>query len=253
MITEAYKIPLYTKVMKYVLSKIESGEWAAGDTLPTEQELQDLMKVSRVTVRHAIEVLEHKGYVVKKQGKGTFVTPPKLSYPLPMLTSFSEDMRRKGFRPSSQIISVNIRTNPATAKIMGLSDMTQFLCLWRKRIVDDNIVLGVHECMINLTLLDGDAILQEVVKGTFEACLERHDGSLYKFMEQEHHVNISSADESLEALACSKDLAMILDIQPGSPILFLERITYTAENQPLEYVKMYNRADIYKYSVRLTR
>jgi GntR family transcriptional regulator len=239
--------------MKYVLSKIESGEWSAGDTLPTERDLQDLMQVSRVTVRHAIEVLEHKGYVIKKQGKGTFVAPPKLSYPLPMLTSFSEDMRLKGFHPSSQIISVNVRTNPATARIMGLPDMTQFLCLWRKRIVDDNIVLGVHECMINLMLLDGNAILQEVVKGTFEACLERHDGSLYKFMEQEHHVNISSADESLEALACSKDLAMILDIQPGSPILFLERITYTAEDQPLEYVKMYNRADIYKYSVRLKR
>lgn len=252
LIDSSSKMPLYAQVKDYVLGRISQGEWPDGFLLPTEQELQTLLGVSRVTVRRAIEELEREGYVKKKQGKGTYVTPPKLSYPLPKLTSFSEDMLQKGFIPNSRTIRLDILRNRAAAKAMGLPENTNFLYLRRKRMINGTI-LGIHDSHINISLLDSERIYREVATGSLMEHIDERSGSLYALMEQEYKVEINYADESLEAVSCTDELAELLNIEPGMPILFLERLTYSLDHQPLEYVKMYNRADIYKYSIRLTR
>lgn len=246
------KIPLYAQVKDFVLQKIRSEEWPVGQALPTEQELQDMMSVSRVTVRHAIDELARDGLVSKKQGKGTFVSPPKLSYPLPKLTSFTEDMQHKGFIPASCTLRAEITGTPEIASILDLPDTTQFLALRRKRMIDD-MILGIHDSHINLALLDANKICKELADGSLVAYLDRQSGSLYDLMEREHNITISHADESLEAIACFGEMATLLEIDEGAPVLYLERMTYNDRNQPIEFVKMYNRADIYKYSIRLKR
>lgn len=246
------KMPLYVQVKTFVLEKIESGEWPPGYTLPTEQQLQDQLEVSRATIRHAIEELTNEGLVNKKQGKGTFVLPKKLSYSLPKLTSFSDDMKQKGFVPSSETLELKIASNAVIAKTLSLPSTTLFLYIRRLRLID-GINIGIHDGYINLNLLNLNNIKAEVDNGEFLEKLDKKSISLYDILEKEYKIEIYYADEVFEAISCSREFANLLNIDPNDPIFLLERITYDRDNQPIEYVKMYNRADIYKYSIRLTR
>lgn len=247
------KIPLYAQVKTYILQKIQSGEWVTGCLIPSEIELQGLLNVSKITIRHAISELANEGYLIKKQGKGTFVSIPKLSYDLPKLTSFSEDMKNKGYNPSSKTLTIKIAPFQSIASKLGIPDETMFLYLRRLRIINNNIILGIHDCYINLNLLNYDKVRNDIASNKLVENLDINNISLYNIIEQEHKVEICYADEFLEAISCSTEFAQLLGIKRKDPIVFLERITYSKNDVPLEYVLMYNRADIYKYSVRLTR
>ena len=67
------KLPLYTIITTEMIRKIETKEWPVGSKIPSEKKLGELFQVSRITVRRALSELERKGYLVKKQGKGSFV------------------------------------------------------------------------------------------------------------------------------------------------------------------------------------
>lgn len=251
MVDYTTKLPLYEQVKNYIAEGIRNEKWKPGDLLPPEPELQRLLRVSRVTVRRGIEELEHEGLVIKKQGKGTFVAATKLSYPLPKLTSFSEDIRQKGHNPGSKTITVAVCRNEQAANAMGLSDKLLFLYLRRLRTMD-GITIGVQDSYINLELLPL-SVSADAAAELLANKLEAEDSSLFEIFEGDYGVTIGYADEVLEAISCSKEFSPLLEIKTGAPLLLLTRLNYTADGRPLEYVRMYNRADIYKYSIQLYR
>lgn len=245
------KIPLYMQLKTIVLEKIHSGEWQPGDMLPTETNFQDQFGVSRITVRHALDDLEHEGYIIKRQGIGTFVAQEKLSYHLPKLTSFTEDMQLKGYVPGSKLIDLFITQNSSVARYMNLEPETDLLYMRRLRTLNGE-VLGVHDAYFNLALFKRDTILSSIEDGSLQNELD-NSASFYSILENRYNVVIGYADESIEAVSCPQDVASQLESKPNVPILLLKRITYSVEDQVIEYVKMYNRADMYKYAIRLTR
>ncbi len=251
-IDENSKTPLYLQLKEYILEKIKTGEWAAGQKLPTEIELQNMLGISRITVRHAIELLEFEGYVVKKRGKGTFISPPSFSYPLPKLTSFSEDISQKNCIPGSKTISLEVLSANNIAAYMGLSESTPLIHLVRLRTVN-NIIMSMHDSYYNLNLFNDNKIIKNITSGYLIDQLDKQSISFYKILENDYHITIEYADESLTAIACSSDVAEQLNISTNDPLLYLERMTYTTEHELIEYSKMYNRADIYNYTIRLTR
>ena len=95
--------PLYLQLRQHIENAILSGQLNAGEPLPSEREIAIIGDVSRVTVRKAVTELAQKGFVVQKRGSGTTVAPPeeKLQQSLSRLTSFSEDMSRRGQNVSS--------------------------------------------------------------------------------------------------------------------------------------------------------
>lgn len=246
------KIPLYLQLKDYILEKIQNGEWQPGQLLPTEADFESLLQISRITVRHAIEMLEYEGYVIKKQGKGTFIAPPKFSYQLPKLTSFSQDIIQKNHTPGSKTIKVEIITEPKIAEKMGLYKDSLLLYMHRLRKVD-NIIMGMHIMYYNLNLFDSNTILQGIATGNLVDQLDNHSVSFYSLLENEYHISISHGEELLKAISCPPNIASQLDIEPNDPLLYLERTIYTSNNEPLEFAKMYNRADIYNYTIHLSR
>ena len=245
------KVPLYLQLKDYILEKISTGEWGAGQKLPTETEFQELLGISRITVRHAIELLEFEGYVVKKRGKGTFISPPSFSYPLPKLTSFSEDIVQKNCIPGSKTTVLEVLSDAAVAAHMGLPESTPLVHLVRLRTVN-HIVMGMHDSYYNLSLFDDNKIIRNISSGYLIEQMDKQSVSLYKILENDYHITIEYADESLKAIACPP-LAEQLHIPVNDPLLYLERMTYTTKHHLIEFVKMYNRADIYNYTIRLTR
>ncbi len=246
------KVPLYMQLKTLILEKIQSKEWQPGYMLPTETNFQDMFNVSRMTVRHALDDLEYEGYVIKKQGKGTFVAPEKLSYHLPKLTSFSEDMQQKGYVPGSLTLELEIIRDAAVAHgIMQLDYETPLIYLRRLRMLNGT-ALGVHDAFFNLRLLDEAKICAEIESGSLRNVLD-HEASFYSILENRYGIDIGYADESIEAVACPQNVASQLKVKQNTPVILLKRTTYTTDNQCIEYVKMYNRADMYRYSIRLTR
>ncbi|MDN5347547.1 MAG: GntR family transcriptional regulator, N-acetylglucosamine utilization regulator [Clostridia bacterium] len=111
-------IPLYYQLKEIIRQEIEGGLWGPGDCLPAEKEFCEKYGLSRATVRQALADLEQSGLVERRQGKGTFVRGPKVEEDLLGFYSFSREMRAKGLRPSSKMISID--RVPALGRLANL-------------------------------------------------------------------------------------------------------------------------------------
>ncbi|NJD01194.1 MAG: GntR family transcriptional regulator [Ruminiclostridium sp.] len=104
MLDEKLPVSLYYQLKEILIKKIKGNEWPVNTRIPTERELCELYRVSRITVRQALDELEKGGYLYRKQGKGTFVTIPKLEQRLGSFYSFSEEIRKMGAVPEANIL-----------------------------------------------------------------------------------------------------------------------------------------------------
>ncbi len=152
-------LPLYIQLKNIIENKIKEKDWKPGDIIPSEKELQKQFEVSRITVRQAVKELENEGLVKKKQGKGTYVSFPKLSHELPNLTSFTEDIESKGLNPESKIISVEKLIDSEIAEKLGANSKTVFLNVKRLRLINGEAV-GIHDCYLDTNILDQKAVLE---------------------------------------------------------------------------------------------
>lgn len=236
-------IPKYQQLADILVQEIEDGRWDAREAIPSERELEDLYNVSRTTVRKALEVLISKGYLYREHGRGTFVTPPKLQQSLHSLTSFTNDISRRGLEAGQRILSVERVDAPVRVRErLELSHEEQpVMRIERVRLANDEPI-GIH--IAYLALADDRQITEEE--------MDRF-GSLYELLETKFNIVITEADETLEATAANEREASYLHIREGSPLLLIERTSWTQERRPVEFVKMLYRADRYKYYVHMTR
>ncbi len=108
MIDKNSPIPIYYQLKQYILKLIETGELQPGDAIPSEREFGERFGISRMTVRQAITNLANERVLYRVKGKGTFVMAPKLEQSLQGLTSFTEDMKARGMKASSKLLSFGI-------------------------------------------------------------------------------------------------------------------------------------------------
>src|SRR5690606_24016866 len=99
-------VPRYYQLKDILLQKIENGEWLPAQAIPSERELETLYNVSRTTIRKALDILVSKGYLYREHGRGTFVAYPRLQQSLHSLTSFTDDMKRRGLEPGQRLLSM---------------------------------------------------------------------------------------------------------------------------------------------------
>ena len=99
-------VPKYFRIANAIRHKIEDQEWEPYTPIPSERQLEKLYNVSRTTIRQGIEVLIHQGYLYREHGRGTFIAPQKLQKHLSELTSFSEDMIKRGLTPGQIILNL---------------------------------------------------------------------------------------------------------------------------------------------------
>jgi GntR family transcriptional regulator len=202
-----------------------------------------LYSVSRTTTRQAVDLLVRQGYLYREHGRGTFVSPQKLQKGISELTSFSEDMKRRGLEPGQRILSINYQRPPE--KVLALLELPpetpELLHIQRLRL-GNGTPMG---------LLDSYYVLPEGVTFT-RADLESY-GSIYQLLQERFHLTPTEADETLEVTLASPEEAALLQISPGSPLLLSERTTYSQYRRPMEFVKILYRGDRYRYYAKLTR
>jgi GntR family transcriptional regulator len=234
-------MPRYHQLKEILREKIRMGELKPGDLVPSERELGETYRISRMTARQAITELVNEGVFYREQGKGTFVTRSKITQQLMSLTGFTEDMRARGQQPSTRIIA---------ARLCPADEMTAE----RLRVEAGQMIL----CLQRLRLADGEPLAIEFSHLAFKGCerLLEEDlelQSLYRLLETKFALPLMEAEQELEAGLAGNEEAYLLSIPAGSSVLHIRRTTYTDRNQPIEYARSIYRGNKYVFYARLKR
>ncbi len=238
-IDKSSKIPLYYQLEQILLEKIESGEYRPGDRIPTEMELQEMFGVSRMTVRQAISRLVNAGKLRAEQGRGTFVTEPKISEEGRQLLGLTEEFRKKGRKLQNKIIRFRTMTPPNyVSKELELESGEKAFYLVRLRSIDNEpIVLS-------------KLYLSPKVAPDFHP-KKLIEGSIFRTLEDIYKIRIGKSKIAIEAIAARPKEAHFLNVKTGAPVLEVKRVTYTEDGVPIEYSQSFFRGDKYTYSVVL--
>lgn len=233
-------LPLYYQLKKHILELIQRGELLPGQMLPSEREFQEMLSISRATVRQALNELVSEGYLERHQGVGTVVAHKKITPQLLKLTSFSEDMRARGFEPGSITLRVEQVFPPfRMCEVFGISREMLVRSVYRLRLANNEPV-GLQRLYIPPWI---PALVDDLL----------HVTSYYQLLEQRFNITIDHAMETLTARNATAQEAELLKVAEGLAVLYIERTSFDKEDRAIEYVEFMYRADRYQYELRLYR
>ncbi|GAA2311560.1 GntR family transcriptional regulator [Actinomadura luteofluorescens] len=208
-----------------------------GDALPSERRLAEELGVSRPTLRQAIDGLVADGLLDRRHGSGTYVAQPRIAVSLTM-TSFTEDMIRRGMKPGGRVLS--FRTETAGARIgrrLALSPVEEVFTIRRLRMADE-APMAIETLYLPRALLPG--LRRSDLEGRSFYDLLRGNG-----------VEIASGTETIEPTVTTAEEAAELGVPVHMPAFLFERITRDADGRPLEYVRSLYRGDRYRLELDL--
>lgn len=232
-------VALYYQVANIVRKRIVEGEYKPNDYFSTEQELQDQFKVSRATIRKALERLETDGLIYRVTGKGIFVAPPKLRVVLPELLSFSEEMQKRGMIPSTRILDVEpIEAPELIGEELSLAAGAEVLVVRRVRLGDGQPIV-YSESYLPHEL--GVAVTDDFTS------------SLYDLIVAKSGRSVEAAKHSIEGAVLEGEVAQFLEVADGFPGLRFNRTGYDGRGLPVVFETGLARADKYSYEIHLKR
>lgn len=234
--------PLYEQIQDYILRRIASGAWEYNTRIPSERDLSEQFDVSRATVGKAIKELVRAGHLNAQIGKGTYVSEPLMKQQIETLTSFTEEMKLRGQRTVSQVLSASIKVAPPDiVDVLDIHTGEMIMELKRLRHVS-NRPMAIEQASVMASLCPN--------------ILAKHDfahESLYAVLREDYGVNLVAAEQTFEARAATDDEAKLLGIAEGAPVLAINRVTYDSMNRACEEVKSVYRGDRYKFRAKLSR
>jgi GntR family transcriptional regulator len=213
-------VPLHRQLFLVLQDEIARGALAAGDPLPTEQELCDQFGVSRITVRRALTDLAGRGYITRRQGVGSFVrgqSPPRKDQTGDR--SYMDEMHQTVFESQVDVVELGLRTTPAliTDKIGLAGDAFYMLAVRRERRTGEPLL--VTEAWLPAQF--AETITAEKVHNTPMFQLFAEAGVTFERLQHEFTAEIAGPRN-----------ARLLDVAIGAAVLCVNRISYTARETP---------------------
>jgi GntR family transcriptional regulator len=227
-----------SRTREQVIDLIE--QTGVGGALPSERQLSVDLGVSRLTLRAALDELVREGYLVRRRGSGTFVREPKIAQELTM-TSFSEEMRRRGMTPGSRTLSLETTTAGAyLGRCLHVSPSERVVVAKRLRLADG-------ESMAIETLHVPEAL----VPGLEPKDLDR--GSFYELLAERYGITIVGGMQTIEPTVTNEEESEALDVPLHSPAFLFERTTRSENDDIVEFVRSIYRGDRYRLVSELNR
>jgi len=222
-------IPLYLQLKQAITEEINRGTYLPGEKLPTEMELCDTYKVSRITVRKAVLDLVEEGVLIRQQGKGTYVKRPKLQRELVSVSGFSEDMVSSGNTPHNEILSYQIK-----AASRNISEKL-------------NIPLGCNVLELKrMQYLEKQNLSLEITTYSLdlfpnlENQLKQHkDISMHRILKENYDVVPAYGDKVVNVTFASAEEAELLKCTVSDPLFEIEKIAYNNEKLAIYYSLIY--------------
>ena len=220
--------PKYYAVKRHLLEFIGSLE--PGSAVPTERELATDMLTSRTTVRQALSELVVEGRLVRRQGSGTYVAEPKITWPL-YLGSFTEQVEASGFKPSAQVLAASrVAAAAELAAQLGLPARAPVYKIERLRLADA-WPIAVETSWLPAERFPG--LSRQI----------RQEGSLYALLAERYGTTLHTAEETIETAPATPREAGPLRVDIGSPMLVVSRQNFDSEGTPVELGRTWFRGD----------
>uniref|UniRef100_A0A7V6CD96 GntR family transcriptional regulator n=1 Tax=Thermodesulfobacterium geofontis TaxID=1295609 RepID=A0A7V6CD96_9BACT len=231
---------LYLQVFDILKRKIESGEWKPGTKIPTEEQLCKMFNVSRATVRNAVSELVRYGYLIRKQGKGTFVRKNFISEGLLMTTFFKklwvedESIFRKVVLAKTVVMPVGV-----LSKELGVSENKHIIylrILWQSNKEPSILQESFVPFNICPNLIEEDVETQSIID----------------LFEKKYSIKITKVHNYFELYSLNKELAQSLQIDEGTPVILMTQKVFSG-NTVVLLNKFYKKNDKNKLFIAFQR
>lgn len=235
--------PLYRQIKTLLTKRLQAGEWKPGEPIPSETELAARYRVSQGTVRKAIDELAANNLLVRRQGRGTFVASH-----LEVRTQFRFLRLRPDDLPQADLSGEPSASMPGERSVQGQVLRSQVLECRRMRgpaEIARVLQLRAGEPLVQVRRvldLEGEpTVLDEIwlpgarFRGLTAERLANYSGPLYALLEAEFGVRMIRAEERIKAVAAPAEVATVLHVKPGTPLLRVDRVSRTYDAAPVEF------------------
>lgn len=231
--------PAYRRILNTIRERIEAGDLNTGEAVDSERELARIHGVSLMTARHALTTLEREGMVERRRGVGTFVAAPRIHFN--KLMSYTEEMASRGLSVSSKILHAGtVEDTQEIAARLALPPTSRLIRIERLRLVASE-----------LFALETVYLSAAEFPDLLSAPLGRE--SLFAFLKRTHNLELSHADEVVDATAADPATAKLLSISRGAPLLRIRQVIFSTTGKPSMYVQGLYRSDRHNLSIRRFR
>jgi GntR family transcriptional regulator len=221
--------PLYQQLRDQLRANLVDG-WPKDRPIPSERHLMQMTGLSRMTIRQAIAELVNEGMLRRDHGRGTFLADSRIMRLLTGHSSFRDVVQKQGSTPSTILVRKRlVPANPAQATVLQVEPGESLFDLVRVRLIDGEPVM-----------LDFTHLPVRLCPQVAEADLT---GSLYEFLTHNCGVPPQHSIDTIEAVAASGEVAELLEVAEGAPLLLMRRLAKTVDNLPLEITDEYVRPD----------
>jgi GntR family transcriptional regulator len=211
-----------------------------GEAIPSERRLSSDLGISRLTVRAALDDLVRDGYLERRHGAGTFVSEPKIAQQL-TLTSFSEDMRRRGMVAGSRTIELReIHAGATVGRALNISPDARVVLIRRLRLADGE-PMALETLHVPAALVPG--LTHEVLENS----------SFYDLLERDYGVVIANGTQTIEPTVTSEEESELLGVPLHSPAFLFERTSHSEDGATVEFVRSLYRGDRYRLVAELSQ
>lgn len=240
MLEQDNSLPLYLQLKNIIKSQIDSGEMKLNSKIPSETELSERYEVSRITVRNALAELASEGYLIKKQGKGTYVSRPKLSRPIEDCLSFSESCKNAGVESASMVLK---------KEVIGADDKLKDIL----RLDEGDKVLYIQR----LRLADGEPLMLENNYYSYDKYSflldEPLTGSLYDLLLEKKNIDCDRSIKTIISVTvANSDQAHLLQTSIGDPLFVIDTVAADNHDNPVHYGIQYVVGEKYCFVRRNT-
>jgi GntR family transcriptional regulator len=233
--------PLYARIKQTLRSRILDGTYAPHAQMPSEHALCAMFEVSRITIRQALGDLQKEGLLFKLHGKGTFVSKPKAFQNVTSLQGFAEAMSSMGYEIVNQLRSFRVvNADRHVASRLNLPEGA--------RVVEIHRIRLLNRVPVSLEITYVPAALE---KRLANADLVTRD--IFLILENDCGLALGHADVSIDAILADDEIGEALQVEEGSPMLRIERLTHCADGTPIDYEYLYFRGDAFQYRLRIDR
>ncbi|HLU57876.1 MAG TPA: GntR family transcriptional regulator [Pseudonocardia sp.] len=232
-------VPVHAQIERWLMEEITAGAISAGDRLPGERELAAALRVSRMTLRQALDGLARRGVLVRTPGRsgGAFVAEPRIDCDLTGVAGFTEQMRRAHRRAGAQVLTARtVDADGQVSRALQLPPGAPVYELVRVRSADGT-ALALERTWLPADRLPG--LLGHPLTG-----------SIYELLADEYGLAPHTAVEYLEPVSADPATAAALGVVRGTPLMGVERTAHSVGGLAVEYARDLYRADKVRLMVR---
>ena len=234
-------LPIYLQIAEKITSVLDQHSILMGTLLPPERVICEHLGISKMTLRQAYNVLARKGCIEAQRGVGTFVLGKRIEKQISGMLSFTEEVKARGCAPSSRLLGLTTtRASHDAQRFFCMREGENVYELTRLRFSDE-VPLAIEVVQLPQRLFRGIERFQWETE------------SLYDVIDKQYGVKLSHCSSEIRAAPAERNQAKLLNLRTGSPLLVINRKSFSIEGIPVEFSTTYYPGSRYSASFKATR